>query len=125
MDLKTIFIILIVHYIADFIMQTEIMASKKSENIYWLGTHCFIYGVGIFFLLFLCNILSFIVISSYFYLFLFALGNAIFHFLIDFTTSKIETYFYLKKMNRAFFNVIGIDQLAHVIILLISFNFFK
>lgn len=125
MDLKTIFIILIVHYIADFIMQTEIMASKKSKNIYWLGTHCFIYGVGIFFLLFLRNILSFIVISSYFYLFLFALWNAIFHFLIDFTTSKIETYFYLKKMNRAFFNVIGIDQLAHVIILLITFNFFK
>jgi len=123
MDLFTVFIVLLVHYISDFLMQNELMANNKSKNIYWLGTHCVVYGLGLFILISLFNILSFIGITSYYYLFLFVMINVLIHFVVDYTTSKITTKLYHKKRFRAFFNVIGMDQLIHTMILLISFKY--
>lgn len=123
MNLLTIFIVLFAHYISDFWLQSKNMAEKKSTNIYWLLTHCIVYGIGLFLILFFGNTLSFINVNGYIELIVFSVLNVIIHFFVDYVTSRITSKLYNKKKYRMFFNVIGFDQLIHTMTLLISFNY--
>ena len=123
LSLLTIFLVLFAHWISDFWFQTKNMAEKKSTNIYWLLTHCVVYGAGLFSILYLFNILSFIDVNSYFEIMIFAILNTILHFFVDFGTSRLTTKLYKRERFRMFFNVIGGDQLIHTMTLLISFYY--
>lgn len=123
-----ILIILIAHFVADFMLQTHYMASQKSENVWILVQHIITYTLAFF-----------IIFGSSWYLFYYffepittadiwlkltigiSLVNGILHYLIDFFTSKVTKYLWRKKAYHNFFVVIGFDQLLHTGLLIFSY----
>lgn len=96
-----IYAVLITHWIADFIIQTDWQAKNKSKSLSPLAHH----------------------ISTYTLCLLpfgwqFALINGASHFIIDYFTSKGSSYFFKKQDYHKAFIVIGFDQLLHTIILI-------
>lgn len=94
------YLVLFVHWFADFICQTREMANNKSKSNRWLFYH-----VGVYTL-----------IMSVFG-FKFALINGSAHFATDFVTSRLTSHFWVEKDVHSFFAVIGFDQFLHVAIL--------
>jgi len=98
-----IYLVLIVHWIADFILQTDQMAINKSTSFKWLSSH-----VGVYTLALLPFGPSF------------ALINGLTHFMVDYVTSKFTSYLWKKNDRHNFFVVVGLDQLLHTSILIIT-----
>jgi hypothetical protein len=88
------------HFIADFLCQNDKMALKKSSSNKWLGIHCLIYGA--FFL---------------FYGIEFAVLAGLSHFVIDWTTSRINKKLWTSGERHWFFTMIGFDQALHLSVL--------
>lgn len=101
--MSTLILIMFMHFVSDFILQTDTMAKNKSKNIECLLAHVLVYSIP-----FLCFGLKFTVI------------NAGLHFLIDFFTSRASGYFYKKGEIHNFFVIIGFDQFLHFCCLYIS-----
>lgn len=94
-------ILLINHFVADFLFQNDWMAVNKSKRWDALFLHCFIYAF------------SFIWLGWKFVLITFVL-----HFITDAITSRITRRLYYPVFHRHwFFAVIGLDQLIHYICL--------
>lgn len=116
-------ILLFAHYIADFLFQTNWMAKGKSSSLLKLSVHIGTYTLVLFVCcLFLILIRHNIAIGD---LFAFAIISGLFHFAIDFFTSKITSYQYKHNMmgsdtvpNFGFFSTIGADQLLHSLCLI-------
>jgi uncharacterized membrane protein YedE/YeeE len=119
-DLVDVILILFIHFVADFLLQSREMATNKSKSLYWLSAHVIVYSVitGIGWSIFI-NPPSF-----GFDPFLFIVGlTFITHWVTDFCTSKLTTYFYTKEKYFEFFGVIGLDQLIHTITLLLTYQY--
>jgi hypothetical protein len=106
----TIFSILVVHYIFDFVLQSRWMAENKSKNLSALTQHVLIYTAGL---------LGLAVVSPALSVW-WALGNGAIHWLVDFTTSRISSKAYQSNNLKSFWNTIGADQLIHSLCLLLS-----
>lgn len=100
--------ILVFHFIGDFILQDRETATNKSSSNYFLIKHGIIYFIPL------------IIFGVYF-----ALINAILHIMVDYVTSRVGKYYYLKNNLHMFFIVIGFDQLLHVICLILTYTYFK
>lgn len=96
-----IYLVLLVHWIADFVLQTDKQAKGKSTSIYWLSKHLAVYTACL---------LPF----GWKY----ALLNGSAHWVVDFFSSKASSYFYKKGQVHNFFVVVGFDQFLHVAILI-------
>jgi len=122
MNITIILILLFAHWIGDFMLQKEEWAVTKHNNFTNLQKHTAVYTltisifVGIWMLL--QSEIEFRLIS----LLLFMLVTSIVHTIIDFITSKITHRLYDKGNMHVFFIVIGLDQLLHYIILILTFN---
>jgi len=101
-----IFIIIWMHFVADFLLQNDKMGLNKSISIKWLGIHCIVYSIP--FLYFGIN---------------FALITCGSHFIVDYITSKVTTYFWKREERHWFFVTIGFDQTIHLSIFLIMLNY--
>lgn len=95
-----IYLVFIVHWIADFILQTDKMATNKSTSFRWLSSHVAAYT--------LC-LMPFGP--------KFALVNGASHMVVDFFTSRATSYLWKKGDRHNFFVVIGFDQLLHALVL--------
>ncbi|MGI9411065.1 MAG: DUF3307 domain-containing protein [Hyphomicrobiaceae bacterium] len=103
-------IILAVHWVADFILQSRWMAENKSTRLDALSLHVGVYtavlataatllfGMGM-------NVMWFIA------------ANAVLHFMTDFVTSKITSALWQRQNVHGFFAVVGLDQLLHQVAL--------
>lgn len=98
-----IYLILGVHWFADFVLQSDMMAKNKSKSFKWLAFHVAVYT--------LCMIV---------FGWKFALLNGLAHFLIDAVTSRVSGYMWRTGKVHNFFVVIGFDQLLHVLLLIYS-----
>lgn len=99
-----LFLVLIwIHFLADFVMQTNEMAQNKSTSLRWLTIHICVYTT--FFVAFGWQ---------------FALINGAAHWIVDFFTSKATSYLWKKKEVHYFFVVIGFDQALHLTILFLT-----
>jgi len=128
------FIIIVIHYIADFAFQTEDMATKKSKEFGWLIMHTMLYSwIWIFGTLFL---FSFDCDSSVFgkcidtiKVFKFIGITFIAHTLTDYFTSRWTSKLFADKIyytgipNFGAFSVIGIDQVLHYAQLFLTYYY--
>lgn len=116
-------ILLFAHYIADFLFQTNWMAKGKSSSLLKLsvhiGTYTLVLFVCCFFLVLIRHNITIGEIAA------FAIISGLFHFAVDFFTSKITSYQYKNNMmgsdtvpNFGFFSTIGADQLLHSLCLI-------
>ena len=95
-SLKIVLLILVLHWLSDFVLQTDWMAKNKSTSNKALGLHILVYSI------------PFLVIG-----WKFALFNGVLHFGVDYVTSRMSKKFYEKGDIHNFFVVIGFDQVLH------------
>lgn len=100
-NITAIIIVIWLHFIGDFILQTNKMALNKSSLNTTLMFHCFIYSLPLLW-----------------FGIEFAIVNMVFHFIIDVVTSRINSKLYKFKDLHWFFVGIGIDQAIHLTVLI-------
>jgi len=101
-----ILLIIWIHFIADFILQNDKMAINKSSNNKWLFIHSFVYSIPFLIVGFSLN---------------YVLFNGIFHFIVDWFTSRGTTKLWKENKRHWFFVLIGFDQMLHLTILIVSY----
>lgn len=105
----------IAHFVGDFTLQSRDMAVNKSHSLKHLFKHVGVYWITTFLLVFmLSGFLEVWAIISW------SLVNAGFHLITDFFTSKASAYFYETDQTYKFWNMIGFDQLIHIITIIIT-----
>jgi len=105
-SIETVLLLVWAHFIADFIAQSDMMARSKSSSNKWLLIHVAIYTV------IMCA-----------FGWVFALVNGVLHFITDFITSRVASYFHKKDEIHWFFVVIGFDQAIHLSTLFITYHY--
>jgi len=95
-SLKIIILIAFIHWVADFVLQSNKMSQEKNHSIKWLSIHAAVYMI------------PWLIFGFYY-----AAINGILHWIIDFNTSKLTHKLWDKKEVHLFFVVIGLDQFAH------------
>lgn len=116
--MKEALIILSLHWVFDFVFQTDKMALNKSKSGYWLTVHVSVYSVGLLWMAYLIGLTS--VNIAAFWIF-----NAVLHWLTDWCTSRLNSYLWKKEMRHWFFVGIGFDQLLHYSALFITLELLK
>lgn len=111
--IPVVLFILFIHWLADFVLQTDHQATTKSKNLKALFTHTSIYSLCWFSLwpVLKMNTLAFIGITF------------LAHTLTDFFTSRLNARFRHEKKEREFFISIGFDQLLHYAQLILTFTY--
>ena len=104
----TLIFIILLHWLADFVLQTDQMAQNKSKSLYWLTLHVFAYS-----LIFFGFGWKFVLITF------------VCHWITDFVTSKITSYYWKIENRHMFFVVIGFDQFLHITQLLLTYELCK
>lgn len=112
-ELNVVLLILIAHFIGDFLLQNDDMAINKSKNIHILYVHCMAYIIPF---------LIWTIFKPGAGMLMWWFINMHLHFLIDFITSRITSKLWAKNERHWFFTVIGADQLLHLMILFVTYN---
>jgi len=128
-NLQIIFSILSVHFVSDFILQTQDQATNKSTSNKYLAEHVFNYSL----LTTICWIFLFDCVLAFPLIANIPAGkiNAIdvfvltfiFHFFTDYFTSRLTKKLWQEEKTHDFFVVIGFDQLLHFAQLFLMYYF--
>ena len=116
--INDICILLIAHFIGDFLCQNRYIATRKSEDFLVLTFHVIIYSTVMYLVssFFLSNKIN----VDYFNAF-----NFIAHLITDFLTSRLNKFNYKRHgVGYLFFSGIGLDQLIHSLTIILSYNYF-
>jgi hypothetical protein len=105
MTLTTALVIVWLHFVADFVMQSDRVALNKSRDSVILLWHVALYG------------LFFVPFGL-----MFAVVNAALHFATDFCTSRATSALWKKDQRHWFFVVIGLDQAIHMTCLFVTYE---
>lgn len=90
-------LLVFIHTISDFFLQSDKLATTKSSNNKSLVTHVTLYAIP-----FLIVGLPFAVITW------------MLHLVTDYCTSRIASSYFKRGKRGAFFNTIGVDQFLHI-----------
>lgn len=96
-----IFIVIWLHWLSDFVLQTDKMAKGKSTSNGWLLIHINVYTI------------PFLILG-----WKYALLNGAAHLVVDFVTSRITSYLWKQNRVHDFFVIIGLDQAIHLSVLI-------
>ena len=110
--------ILLIHWCADFVKQTDWQAKNKSSNNKALLEHTINYS----FWWFLFGSFYGIIIHKFWFGLEFSIITFIFHTITDYYTSRINTRLYNENKIHEFFVNVGIDQYYHYIQLLLTYQ---
>jgi hypothetical protein len=117
----------IIHYIGDFVCQTRYMANNKSKHVKVLISHVLTYtacvAISYMWIWKIVDVLNCEVYHSYIPGLFFIFVNMSLHFITDFCTSKLTSYYYERGKERPFFLVIGLDQLIHIVTFYITYYY--
>lgn len=100
------------HVIADFVLQSDEMATKKSTSNQWLALHVLVYSACFLPLCFGLGLGTGLA---------FCAVNYAAHFITDYVTSRMTSSLWKEGRRHAFFVVIGIDQGLHLTALTTSY----
>jgi hypothetical protein len=126
MSLFSIFYLLLLHWVADFICQTDWEAKNKSTNNEALISHTSMYsiitfgGLIIYAIIAATSSLDTISVGS---ILLFTAVTFVTHTFIDYYTSRVNSYFWQKKDSHNFFVSVGFDQVLHYVQLFLCFKY--
>jgi len=107
-----ILILVWIHYIFDFWLQSRKVAENKSSNNIILLTHVLEYSIGL---------TAFAVYAMCGWQFVFI--NVVAHFITDWCTSRVTTWAWRTNNMKLFWNTIGFDQAVHITTLIVTFWF--
>jgi hypothetical protein len=109
MDVSTILLIVWLHFVADFLMQTDKMAQNKSSSHKWLAFHVAVYAIPF----------------TLFFGFVYAIVNFVLHYATDAVSSRITKRLAVTARETGnwhwFFAVIGLDQAIHYTCLFLTY----
>lgn len=108
--------ILFLHFLADFVFQSDEMAKGKSKSLKWLAEHIKVYAPVLNTGLLLTGINPLKIAA-------FVLLNAAVHFVIDAITSRVNSRLYAAGWIHEFFIGIGLDQFIHAATLLYTVKY--
>jgi hypothetical protein len=108
----TFVIILISHWVGDYLLQFNAIANQKSKSLRWLTLHVVIYTAALF-----TGVLFVFPLQDALY---YCAVNAGLHFVTDFFTGKLSAKY--KPNPRMFYPIIGFDQMIHTVTLLLTLN---
>ena len=120
--INDICILLIAHFIGDFLTQTREIAKQKSESMLVLTLHAALYTFAFSTIndLFVFNEIHTKVIVGKFTAF-----NFFAHLITDFITSRVNKFTYKKfGPGYLFFSGIGLDQLIHSLTIILTYEYF-
>lgn len=106
-------VLLIAHWVADFVLQTHWQASNKSKRNDALALHVTTYMAVLL-------VTSLTLFGNSEIVIWFVLINAVMHFLTDWCTSRATAKLYAKQDWHNFFVVVGFDQLIHQLTLAVT-----
>lgn len=108
---------LLVHWLADFALQTDKQATLKSTNITQLTFHVLTYSMVWFMAIWVYagNIEGALK---------FSLTTFCFHWITDFITSRIGKPYWDSKDYHNGFTIVGFDQILHYLQLYYTFKYF-
>ena len=116
-SLWVVLAILLIHWIADFILQTDEEAKGKSSSWRCLLSHTLTYS----FVFFIASLMYGAVDYNVRFL-LFSPITFIAHTATDYYTSRVNAQLWKEQRTHAFFVSVGFDQLLHFAQLLITFQ---
>jgi len=105
--------ILFIHWVGDYLLQTNEIAAKKSKSIRWLTLHVLLYTIALLIGVF---ILTYVGVISLTNILLFVGVNGALHWITDLITSRIGHRIAHKP--RPYYLLIGFDQFLHAAALL-------
>ncbi len=118
-----IIVLLFLHFIGDFILQTDKQAINKSKSSVWLTTHVSTYILV--FAVFGLFGAPFIYGSHKDWMLYFLMINFILHWITDYFTSRINSKLYQANQRHWFFVGIGADQFIHACCLILTYQYLK
>jgi hypothetical protein len=123
LTLTEIFAIIIIHWVSDFVLQTDKQAKGKSKNWSDLLNHTFIYSMcwSISFPLWILDDVG----TLDYRIFYFILITFICHTITDYFTSRLNSRLWEQKKVHNFFVSIGFDQVLHYIQLFTTYYLLK
>jgi len=107
MTATEILYVLAVHWLADFVLQSDAMAKGKSTSYRWLTIHVATYAAVVSLLL------AVLLPRSPWALLIFAVGTFAAHWLTDYVTSRINAELWRRGSTHWFFVSVGWDQVLH------------
>lgn len=113
-SISTVLYIILIHFLADFALQTHDQASKKSTSNVWLTYHVSTYS-------FVWLIAAYMLFESIKLSISFAIITFLTHYLVDYFTSRIGKPFWEKNDYHNGFVVVGADQVVHYICLFATY----
>lgn len=113
-DLYAISLLLIAHFIGDFLLQTDEQAKGKSSSNLCLTQHLLTYIIPF-------TLLGFIIPIS----FAFLIVTFVTHFVTDYISSRITKKLWNEGEVHWFFAVVGADQLVHMLTLIWTYEYFS
>lgn len=118
MTLLEIFSILFIHWVGDFVLQTDYQAKNKSKDSVVLTEHVLCYTLVWLFVLLIYNSGVFTWESLFFVLITFVT-----HYITDYFTSRLNTHLWNKRNVHNFFVSVGFDQFLHYLQLFLTFKY--
>jgi hypothetical protein len=130
LSLTEVFCILFIHWIGDFVLQTDKQAKGKSKNWGDLLSHTLNYSLLWWIVLLIWSIYSnissnFVYLFSYWNVWIFASITFVCHTITDYYTSRLNSKLWAKGDIHNFFVSIGFDQILHYLQLFITYYLLK
>ncbi len=113
-DLTVILFILLIHWLADFCLQTDEQAKEKCKSLTMLGYH-----VGTYSLCWLFG--SYALLGNWTLAFFFTVVTCVCHFCTDYVTSRLSKPFWDKGDTHNGFIIVGFDQVLHYVQLFLTY----
>lgn len=122
MNSLTFILVVLIHWIADFVIQTDEQAKNKSSNIFYLIEHTSMYSCVWIILLVLLSCTGVLVISAGKIL-IFGVITFLAHTVTDYFTSRLNSKLWAKGDVHNFFVSIGFDQVLHYVQLILTIKY--